>query len=461
MLELHFDAGTLLLEGPREELDALLPDLEGFAFDDRVQALRAPARLYRSAFAQLYRAQERGRFAFEDRARAYVELDLTHHTWREPFPHQREAIAAWRRAARAGVVVLPTGAGKSYVAELALADVKRSALIVSPTLDLMNQWYELLTAAFRVPVGIVGGGYYELQDLTVTTYDSSYIHMERLGGRFGLVIFDECHHLPSPSYAQAAEMMIAPYRLGLTATPERADALHLRLDDLVGPTVYTRQIKELAGHVLAEYETVRLSIPLSPEDQAAYQGARDTYRDFVRAQGISMSSAQGWSTFVQRSSMSADGRRAFRAYRLQKSIALAHSGKIEALEDLLKRHARDRVLIFTSDNETVYTISRRFFLPAITHKTPTKERKALLEGFNDGTYPCLVTSKVLNEGVNIPDANVAIVLSGSGSVREHVQRLGRILRRRPDKEATLYELITADTVEEFVSERRREHDAYR
>ena len=127
---------------------------------------------------------------------------------------------------------------------------------------------------------------------------------------------------------------------------------------------------------------------------------------------------------------------------------------------LLERHNGDRVIIFTHDNATVYTIARRFLVPVITHQTKTKERREVLLRFNTGAYPIVATSRVLNEGVNVPEANVAIILSGSGSVREHVQRLGRILRKSGDKEATLYEVITRGTVEEFTSNRRRQHSAY-
>ena len=100
-------------------------------------------------------------------------------------------------------------------------------------------------------------------------------------------------------------------------------------------------------------------------------------------------------------------------------------------------------------------------IPAITHQTKVRERSEILSRFNEGHYRAVVTSKVLNEGVDIPEANVAIVISGSGSVREHVQRLGRILRKKGGKSAILYELVTANTSESFTSERRREHVAYR
>lgn len=142
------------------------------------------------------------------------------------------------------------------------------------------------------------------------------------------------------------------------------------------------------------------------------------------------------------------------AYRESKRIALGTDAKLRVLVELLKRHRTDRVLIFTAENEMVYRISEQLLIPAITHETPVKERREWLEAFNRGDVLALATSKVLNEGVNIPDARIAIILSGSGSSREHIQRLGRILRKQPDKEAILYEVVTADTAEERISERR-------
>ena len=127
----------------------------------------------------------------------------------------------------------------------------------------------------------------------------------------------------------------------------------------------------------------------------------------------------------------------------------------------MQEHRYDRSLVFTEDNRTAYEISRRFLIPVITHQTKLKERAAILDGLSAGRYGAVVTSKVLNEGVDVPTASVAIVLSGSGSVMEHVQRLGRILRKQDDKQAVLYELVSAQTSETYTSERRREHVAYR
>ena len=127
---------------------------------------------------------------------------------------------------------------------------------------------------------------------------------------------------------------------------------------------------------------------------------------------------------------------------------------------MLQEHHGERVLIFTADNQTAYEIGQRFVLPVITHHTKIAERRELLGAFRAGELPVLVTSKVLNEGVDVPEASVGIVVSGSGSIREHVQRLGRILRPVAGKQAVLYELISADTAECYVSNRRRQHRAY-
>jgi superfamily II DNA or RNA helicase len=357
--------------------------------------------------------------------------------------------------------VLPTGSGKSYVAALAIHRTQRSTLVVAPTIDLVSQWYGVLTSTFGTEVGIVGGGYNEVRELCVTTYDSAFLHAERLGSRFGLLIYDECHHLPGESYAWSARASIAPFRLGLTATPERTDGRDALLGRLIGPIVYRREIAELSGRYLAEYEVVSLRVELTAEERQQYDEARKEYVDFVRSHGIDMRDPMGWSRFVIESSRSPEGRRAFRAWRRHKDLALAASAKMSLLERLLHQHAAERVIVFTQDNATAYQIARRFLVPIITHHTRAKERSEILAKLREGFYGAVVTSKVLNEGVDVPEANVAIVLSGSASVREHVQRLGRVLRRAQGKRAVLYEVVSAATSEEGVSRRRREHGAYR
>jgi superfamily II DNA or RNA helicase len=450
---LTFDGGTLVVAGAAPERLAALP---GVRFDPRSNAYRAEARAYRALVEHL-RAH---RIAYRDEARAWQATPWVLRSERTPFPHQTEAVETWWQHGGRGVVVLPTGTGKTFVALLAVQRTARPALVVTPTIDLLNQWYGELLAAFAAPVGLLGGGYFDLQPLTVTTYDSAYIHLERWGHRYGLLVFDECHHLPGPTYAQAAVGSLAPFRLGLTATPERADGQEALLPELIGPVVYRREIRQLAGAFLAEYRTERLYVDLSPEEAERYRVAREQYRSFVSSKGISMSGMHDWQRFIQETCRSPEGRAAFQAYREQKRLALAAPAKMQLLDTLLERHRHDRVLIFTYDNATVYQIARRYLVPAITHQTKTKERQQILQRFHAGAYPVLVTSQVLNEGVDVPAASVGIILSGTGSVREHVQRLGRLLRKHGDKQALLVEVVTRDTAEEFTSERRRQHHAY-
>jgi superfamily II DNA or RNA helicase len=455
-VSLEFDRGTLVVRGIASD-DLSLRDAR---FDARVGALRAPA--YR--YAELVLGLRARGLAFADRARAYKKLESLPEPARLPRPYQAEALASWRAAGRRGTVVLPTGAGKTFVAVLALRDAARSTLVVAPTIDLLHQWYSVLAASFPgVPIGAVGGGEFTVQEITVTTYDSAYLHLDRLGDRFGLVVFDEAHHLPGATYSLAARLAIAPFRLALTATPERTDGGEHLLSDLVGPLVYRKEIKELAGEHLASYEVVPVLVALSPEERARYEAARARFRGYLDARGIRLGGPNGWRRFLLESSRDPEGREAFAAWREQRRIALATPRKLEVLDAILARHggAGDRVLVFTDENEAAYEVSSRFLVPAITHQTKPRERRAFLEGFASGRFPVLATSRVLNEGVDVPDASVAVVLSGSATVREHVQRLGRILRPKPGKLALLYEVVAQGTGEENASARRRQHDAYR
>ncbi len=443
---IRFETGTLVLDGVERGFAAPA----AFRWDERVRRWRAPALAYRHIIKDFIRRE----IPLTDQARAYHKFDFPTQLADEPRPYQREAITEWRRAERCGVIVLPTGAGKSLVAQMAIALCQRSTLVVVPTIDLMNQWYDLLLASFRAEVGLIGGGYFEVGALTITTYASAFRFMERLGNQFGLLIFDECHHLPSSIYRYAAELSLAPFRLGLTATPERADGAERELTRLIGPFVYRRGAHEMAGEYLADYTVVRINVRLSPEERAAYERERAIFRRFLQEQRIDLGTLNGWQTFVAASARSEGGRRAMFAYRESRRIALGTDSKLRVLSELLTRHAQERTLIFTAENEMVYRISEQFFIPAITHQTGVKERREWLTAFNDGEVLALATSKVLNEGINIPQAAIAVVLSGSGSEREHIQRLGRILRKQPGKEAILYEVIASETTEEHISQRR-------
>jgi superfamily II DNA or RNA helicase len=273
-------------------------------------------------------------------------------------------------------------------------------------------------------------------------------------------VFDEVHHLPGPRFALAAEQSIAPYRLGLTATLERADGGHERLTQLVGPVVYTLGIRDLAGAWLAPYRTEVVKVRLSDADRAAYDAAVEEVRAFRTSRGLERGRG-GFRQFLREAARSIEGRKALVAFRTSRRLVQRAPEKLEMVGALLARHKGSRCLVFTHDNATAYEISRTFLVPAVTHRTPLDERREWLDAFATGALPVLATSRVLNEGVDLPAAEVAIVVSGTGTPREHVQRLGRILRPAEGKQAVLYELVVAATVVEGTSARRRAHDAYR
>ena len=447
---LSFDRGTLILHPPPRGKSWV----EYATWDDRVEKFRIRAIHYRLLVESL---QAEGT-KFIDEAKGFEPLELVPSLEMEPYPHQSEALTAWKLAGRQGVVVLPTAAGKTYLAQLAMQATPRSSLIVVPTLDLMHQWYAHLKAAFPdVEVGLLGGGSRDRTPILVSTYDSAAIHAETLGNQYALLIFDECHHLPTDFNRVIAEYAIAPYRLGLTATPERTDGKHAELSILIGSEVYRKSPEELAGKALAQHEVVQIKVKLSQQERDRYKELIQLRNDFLRESKISLGSIQGWQRFVQVSARSQAGRRAMLAHREAKEIALGTDGKLRILANLIAEHYPERTLIFTADNATVYRISQELLVPAITHQTPVKERHEILTRFRAGEYKFLVASHVLNEGVDVPDASVAIILSGTGSAREYIQRLGRVLRKGKDKDkfALLYEVVAEDTSEEGTSARRR------
>ena len=422
---------------------------KAFVWDTRTKCFRAPAFLYREVIKEFIRSKTE----YTDEAKLYSTFDFKPKFHVEPRFYQTESIASWKQSERCGTIVLPTGAGKTHVATMAIEMCNRQTLVVVPTLDLMNQWYDLLLSTYNAEIGLIGGGFYEIGAITVTTYASAFRHQERLGNQFGLIIFDEAHHLPGEGFRYAAEFAIAPFRLGLTATPERTDGGESELERLIGKFVYRLEAQDLAGEFLADYTIEKIEVDLSDEERELYQKERQIYTDFRRAKNLPYGQ-EGWRLFLMHSARSEDGRRAMKAYRNYKKIALGTESKIHVLQDLLIRHKRDKVLIFTAENEMVYQISNDYLIPSITHETNVKERKFWLDAFNRGDVLALATSKVLNEGVNIPDASVAIILSGSGSSREHIQRLGRILRKKGDKQAILYEVVARNTSEEYTSQKR-------
>ena len=456
MIDLAFHSGTLTLSGvaelPEELADLALPDPRSGGF-------RAKA----CAYAEIVMALLRRRLPFTDSARNYAALEnLQLRTALTPRPHQQRALEAWKRRDCRGVAALPTGAGKTFLAMLAIAHLRRPTLVLVPTIDLLAQWCGVIEKSFGIAPGMLGGGAHEVREITVSTYDSALLNLEFIGNRFALLIADECHHLPAKENRLCGEMCIAPFRLGLSATPEMDPEPAAVMRELLGDVVCQVDIAELAGNVLSDYVVRQIHVELTGEEAAEYTRNRAVYTGFLRRYGINFARASGWADFLIACARRPGGKEALRAFLAQRKIARAGRAKLEAVAELLLRHAGENVIIFTADNDAAYAIGRRFVLPVLTHHTKAAERKEFLDRFRTGEYPALVTSKVLNEGVDVPAAAVGIVVSGSGSVREHVQRLGRILRPAPGKaQAVLYELVSANTSEESISERRRAHSAYR
>ena len=452
MANLRFDKGTLVLEGLKE---SSFTNIDIFYWDKRILAHRAPAFKYR----QIVMFLKENNIIFQDYARKYSVEYISLKKKILPRSFQRKAIKAWIKEKR-GVVSLPTGSGKTILSVMLIEKIGRPTLIHVPTIDLMRQWKDVLSEYFKLPIGLLGGGINDIQTITVATYDSALIHVEDKGNQFGFLIFDECHHLPSEQLKFTALSSIAPFRLGLSATPERNDGKESLLYDLCGPLCYEIHIDELSGNTLSPYEVKTIEVEMLPEDREKYKSARERYIKFIKKSSINFNHPNGWSIFLRRTSETPDGREAFKSYLLQKKLSQASVAKEEKLWELFKKHLGDRMLIFTQDNEMAYRIGKTFLLPVITHLTKFVERESFLKAFKSGVYPVLITSKVLNEGVDVPDANVGVIVSGSGSIREHVQRLGRILRARPGKKAILYELVSRDTGEYFTNQRRRKHRAY-
>ncbi len=441
MIRLRFDRGTILIEGEHSTPYG--------QWDDRIGAYRAEAIFYGEIIEFLTR---RG-LTFQDNVPKLSNVTIEQSRV-ELKDYQRSALEAWNDAGRRGVIELPTGAGKSYIALKAIEECEVPTLIVVPTLDLMEQWKTRIRELLGVTAGTVGGGTTDIQSITVITYDSAYLRAETLGNRFLFLVFDEVHHLPAPSYMQIAEMYIAPMRMGLTATYKRDDGSHLELPRLVGGVVFRLKTGALVGEHLAPFVHERIYVNLTPEERRAYDDDYSMFKGVLKKKRIRLGGPDGFQRFIMRSGWDPEVRKALLARNRAIDIALNSESKITVLGELLRTYADEKILIFTLHNSLVYRISRRFLIPTITHQSPKEERKEVLDAFRSGEYKAIVTSQVLDEGIDVPDASVAIIISGTGSTREYVQRLGRILRKQSGKTAKIFEIVARDTLETTMSQRR-------
>ena len=373
--------------------------------------------------------------------------------------YQQKALDNWTNAGKRGCVVLPTGSGKTVIGVKAIEIVNSASIVLVPTIDLMEQWTSVLSTMFpTMRIGKLGGGVDDIQAITVSTYDSAYIRAAGLGNKFSLIIFDEVHHLAAPGYRSIAERFVAPYRLGLTATFEREDNLHKDFPRLVGGIIFQALINDLTRNKhLASYEIERREIEMLPEEIEEYRKNFDLYQVALKNLGMRMSYAGAFRRLIMISGKNSTARQAILARNRAMDIALNSRSKIEELKKILSENKRVKTIIFTQHNKLVFEISDRFLIPFITHKSSKEERHDALDGFKDGRYNALVTSKVLDEGVDVPDAELGIIVSGTGSSREYIQRLGRLLRPKRDsnKRAKLIEIISSGTRETGTSAKRK------
>ncbi len=435
-MKLTFDRGTVTIDAPRSpRLDAV----HTLRWDPRVACYRAPAFRHAALMAEL---RSSGIEIAEDIKREpapsgdWSDIPLR--------PYQEAALCAWSRDRR-GLLVLPTGSGKTRVACAAIAQVRAPALCLVPTRALMHQWCTEIAKHYAGRVGRLGDGHRELASITVATFESAYRGMPRFGDRFELLVVDEVHHFGSGVRDEALEMCAAPHRLGLTATAPEAEAQR-RVTDLIGPCVCELGVRDLCGTWLAEFESVVLRLRLSADEQRQYDHARATFRRVYDRYRAAVSTGT-WRDFATLAVRSAEGRAALAAFRASRRVTSYPESKRAAVGTLLRRHWEQRVLVFTSDNATAYAIAREHLIMPITCDIPRREREAALSAFRSGALRALVSAQVLNEGLDVPDAEVAIIVGGVRGRREHIQRVGRLLRPAPDKHAVVYDLVIHGTHE--------------
>lgn len=330
------------------------------------------------------------------------------------------------------MVVLPCGAGKTIVGMGVIERVGMQTLILTTNVVALRQWIsELLDKTNLTPdmVKEYSGECKEIGPVTVSTYqiltyrrrggDPEYPHFELFNRRnWGLIIYDEVHLLPAPVFRITADLQ-ARRRLGLTATLVREDGREHEVFSLIGPKKFDKPWKELEEqNWIAQAQCHEIRVDLDPEDRLQYAIAeeRDKYR-----------------------------------------IAATNKNKLAILIPILERHKNDQVLVIGQYLDQLGHISSELGAPLLSGQTPNAERETLYGDFKEGRLKTLVVSKVANFSVDLPDANVAIQVSGTfGSRQEEAQRLGRILRPKPQGDcATFYSLVTRNTKDQDFSQKRQ------
>ncbi len=354
---------------------------------------------------------------FEEGERYYISLKV------KIRDYQREAIDSFTGD---GTIVLPCGAGKTIVGLGIIAKLKTSTLIICPNQVSVNQWInELLDKTDARDIGEYTATKKEIKPITITTYqmltfkrDSEMVHMGIFNRRnWGLIIYDEVHLLPAEVFKETAGLQ-AKRRLGLTATFVREDGKEKEIFTLIGPKRFEAPWKEIEEKGwIAGVECYEIRVPMD----------RELFREYVKAQ-----------------------------QREKYRISSTNPAKYEVVKRIVESHRGHKILVIGQYIEQLKQISRILNAPLITGRTLNEKRLALYDAFRKGAIDLLVVSKVANFAIDLPDANVAIQLSGTfGSRQEEAQRLGRILRPKNGDKAEFYSIITKGTRDQEVNAKRQ------
>lgn len=369
--------------------------------------------------------------------------------------YQEEAVSAWISNNYKGIVSLPTGSGKTVVGIAAVVRNPVWTLVVAFTREQMRQWRDHFIKGCSASPGIIGLFYSDekrIAPITISTYQTAFRHIEKLSQYFQLLIVDEVHHLPADKFRAIALGMFSPYRLGLSATVTREDGRHEELFPLMGGVVYHKSPQELveAGY-LSPYRIETIKVDLTPDERKKFEELRKKYRELSRGM-----------EFEELVKAAKNGDElAAEALKVRSELRqLIHNAKkkIEKVKEIVSKELQkgSKILVFTQYIEQAEELGKVLGAPVVTGETEKKVRDRNFQLFREGLERVLVLTTVGDEGVDIPDANVGIIVAGTGSKRQFIQRLGRLLRPKEGKQAVLYEIVARGTPEELESRRRKE-----
>lgn len=441
----RFERGTLVMDEGIDGVPSVL-------WDPRTRTWRAPAHRLSSLRKEL--AARGTRLVDPGSQWSIAPRDSARLALRD---YQKQSLAAWSGFERNGVIVLPTGAGKTRVAIAAILETGLPAVILCPTRALAATWVSELERWLGGPIGLLGDGERRIERVTVMTFESAYRHMDTFGDRFGLLVVDEVHHFGSGARIEALEACPAVARLGLTATVAPLQAKHMaRIDDVVGHIVFEMSFGDLVGEHLAPVNIQRVAVQLEPDERVRYDEGSRPFREFAR-RFFAMYPGADYESMTRALSQSPEGRRVLAGHAKASELAAFPRAKRALVTQLLGMHRDDQCLVFTAFVESAYAIARDNLIPVITGETSVAERREVLDRFAAGRYRAIASARVLNEGIDVPDARIAIIVAGTLGPREHVQRIGRVVRPARGKRAVVYELVTAGTSDERRARDRRRH----